>query len=307
MKTFDCIVIGGGPAGLSAAIYMARFNRTVLVIDAGEGRTTSAQINENYLGFPHGIPARKLSKLGKEQAQHFGAKFVADEVIKASKGPQGKGFTIKGKKGTYKSKTVIMCTGVKDTYPAFPGLFQYIGKSLFWCIICDGYKTRGKRLVIVGHDDKAVATASQFINFTRKITFLTNCDEGSDHISKKGFGVLKKAKIPVVYGSIKKIHGTHGMMEKVELDNGKILEVDFMFNKQGYTPNSTLAAQLGAVIEGEGFIKVEEEQKTTVPYLYAAGDVTSDSAHQIATAVHQGSVAATSANEDLLMPFQREG
>lgn len=304
MKTYDCIILGGGPAGLSAAIYMARFNRSVLVIDGGEGRTTSAQINQNYLGFPKGIPAKKLSRLGREQAKYFGAKFAADRVLKARK--IASGFTLKGENMSYKSRTLILCTGVKDMYPSFPGLFNYIGKSLFWCIICDGYKTKGKRLVIVGHDDKAVATATQFINFTRKITFLTNCDEGADHISKRGLDALKKAKIPVVYGSITKIHGKRGMLNRIELDNGKILQADYMFNKQGYTPNSVLAGQLGAVIEGEGFIKTDKEQKTNVPLLYAAGDVTSDAAHQIITAAHQGSVAATSANEDLLLDFQKE-
>lgn len=304
MKVFDSVIVGGGPAGLSAAIYLARFNRSVLVVERRDGRTINPQINENYLGFPKGIGAKKLTALGREQAKRFGVKFEIDEIMNAKKNV-GR-FSLRGKKGSYFGKTVILCTGVRDLYPSFPGLEKYVGKSLFWCIICDGHKVRNKKLVIIGHDDEATVTAAQFLNFTNKITFLTNCDEKCDHISKKGFARLKKAKIPVVYGSIKKVHGIRGMMDKVELDNGKKIPADFMFNKQGYAANSDMGSCLGVVLEGEGFIKTDHEQRTNIPRVYAAGDVTNEAAHQIVTAAHQGSIAAVSANEDLLLPFQKQ-
>ena len=303
MSLYDCIVIGAGPAGLSAAIYMARYNRSVIVVDKGSGRASGKQINENYLGFPQGIRASRLLDLGREQAKHFGVKFIKDEVLGVKKGRGQFEVKITGKK--LRSKTLIIATGVTDHYPAFPGLFAYLGTSLFWCITCDGYKVRNKRLVVVGHDDKATITAAEFLLFTDKITFLTNCEVGGDEITKEGYARLKKAGIKVVFGSIKKVHGKNGRMSKINLDNGISLPVDFMFSKQGYTPNGKLAAELHAVIEGEGFIKVDKDQKTNIEGLYAAGDVTSEAAHQIATAVHQGSVAATNANEYLLKSFQK--
>ena len=303
MSTYDCIIIGGGPAGLSAAVYMARFNRTVLVIDKGGGRASGKQINENYLGFPRGIKASALLASGRKQAKHFGVKFIDAEVSNVKK--HGVKFEAATSIGKFFSKTLILATGVKDHYPAFPGLLKYLGISLFWCIICDGYKVRNKKLVIVGHDDKATITAAEFLLFTDKITFLTNCEEGADQISKEGFARLKKAGINVVFGSIKRVHGKNGKMSKIDLDNGNSLTLDFMFNKQGYTPNSTLAAKLGAILEGEGFIKTDPEQRTNIKGLYAAGDVTSEAAHQIATAVHQGSIAAVNANEYLLKGFQK--
>lgn len=304
MRTYDSIIVGGGPAGLSAAIYLARAMRSVLVIDRGHGRAAGKQINENYLGFPKGIKASHLLELGKIQAKKFHVEFADDKVGTIKK--SAKAFSIKGEKASYKSRTLILCTGVRDHFPSFSGWETYLGKSLFWCIVCDGYKVRNKKLAIIGHDDKAVRTATQFINYTDKITFITNCDHGGDCISKRGLARLKKAKIKFNCGIIRKVHGKAGMMKKVELDSGEVIEADFMFNKQAYGPNSELAASLGAIIEGEGFIKVDINQRSNIPHLYAAGDVTSDSSHQIVTAAHEGSIAAISANEDLLLPFQKE-
>ncbi len=302
-NTYDCLIIGGGPAGLSAAIYMARYNRSVLVVEGGGGRAAGPQVNENYLGFPKGIQAHKILELGKEQVKNFSGEFVTDTIEDVYKSEDF--FSAKGEKGTYHGRTVILATGVKDLYPSFPGLEDYIGKSLFWCLICDGYKVRNKKLVIVGHDDRAATNATQFLQFTSKITFLTNCDEGQSNVTKVGFNKLEKANIPVIHGSIKKVHGKSGMMESIELDNGNKVEVDFMFNKQGYIPNSSLASCLGVVLEGEGFIKTDNEQRTSIKRVYAAGDVTNEGSHQVVTAAHEGSVAAVSANEDLLEEWQR--
>jgi thioredoxin reductase (NADPH) len=302
-KTYDCLIIGSGPAGLSAAIYMARYNRSVLVIEGEGGRAAGPQMNENYLGFPKGIQAHTLLENGKKQAKSFNTKFSNDTIMNLEK--LDTVFSAHGTKGTYCGRTVIIATGVKDLYPSFPGLESYIGKSLFWCLICDGYKVRGKKLAIVGHNDKAVTTATQFLSFTDKITFLTNGDEGACEISTESIAKLKKAKIPMVNGSIKKVHGARGMMREIELDNGIRVKADYMFNKQGYIPNSDLASCLGVVLEGEGFIKTDKEMCTSEKFVYAAGDVTNEGSHQIITAAYEGATAAVSANEDLLEEWQR--
>jgi thioredoxin reductase (NADPH) len=147
-KIYDSIIIGSGPAGLSASIYLARFNRSVLSIDKEDGRSTYQQVNENYLGFIDGIHATHLRDIGKRQAEKFGAEFIYGEVEDISN--KDGTFEITGELFAYKSRTLIFATGVKDLFPEIKGIEEYIGKSLFWCITCDGCKTVGKKIIVVG-------------------------------------------------------------------------------------------------------------------------------------------------------------
>ena len=301
MKIYDCLIIGGGPAGLSAAIYLARFMRSLLVIDKKQGRSTFAQVTENYLGFPKGIPAIEFRKLGQEQAERFGARFVKDEVVSATKKTDGT-FRVKGEKETYYGRTLLLATGVTDLFPTFPHFKQYIGKSLYWCITCDGYKTRDKRVVVVGHNDEAVVTCLQFLNYTDKLMFVSNCAKQKCEISGEKYNRLKKANIPVYYGIIQKVQGKKGYMKAVILDDETKLEADFMFNQQGSVPNSKLAKQLGLKTNEQGYIRIELEQRTSLSGVYAAGDVTRYFSHQVITAAHEGSMAAQAINYDLYPP-----
>lgn len=297
MKTYDIVIIGGGPAGLSAAVYAGRALRSVLVLDKGEGRWNHFQKNENYLGFPNGITARRLREQGKKQAEKFGAEFVADEIVSAQKIENG--FSLKGLKETYHAKAIILACGVKDFFPAFPGADRYIGRSLFWCLLCDGYKVQGKCVAVLGFDDEAVDTCLRLRTYTKEIVFLTNCDESGDKISDEKRALLKKAKIPMRYGSIERVKGAKGMVQEIYLDNGESVKADVIFSRQGAHPNVDLAAELCVVLEGKAYVKTDVNKRTNVPFVYAAGDITSETAHQIATAVFEGATAAISADHDL--------
>ncbi len=297
MRTYDLIVVGGGPAGLSAAIYAGRALRSVLVIDKGKGRWSHGQVNENYLGFPKGISARKLRENGKKQAEKFGAEFTEDEIVSVKKIKTG--FSFKGNNGSYKGRAVILCAGVKDHFPAFIGSERYIGRSLYWCLLCDGYKTQGKRVAVIGFDDEAVATCLRLKTYTNDLVFLTNCAETGDKISDLKRKALKKAKIKIEWGSIEKVIGKKGQVEQICLDNGICVKADVIFSRQGYFPNVELAQQLGVILEGKGYIKTDINKRTNVPFVYAAGDLTSETAHQIVTAAYEGSTAAIAADHDL--------
>jgi len=307
MKSYDIIVIGGGPGGLSAAIYAARFMRSVLVIDKGDGRSKGKQINENYLGFPKGIAARRLGILGKQQAEKFGVTFTRDIILSSSckKTAKSQSFTLKGKEAVYRSKALIVATGVKDIFPTFPHSENFLGKSIFWCIMCDGWKIRDKKVLIVGFDDMAAKTCLRLLNFTKDISILINCKEEDISIKPSDMKELKKRKIDIHYGNIAKAKGKKGMLESVTTDTGEEIKTEYIFSKLGYKVQSDIAQELGAVIESKGFIKTDENQRTSVPFLYAAGDVTNDTSHQILTAAHQGAVAAASADEDLLEKYQK--
>lgn len=299
----DTLIIGAGPAGLSAAIYLSRFNRQVLVIDRGHGRTESQEINQNYLGFPEGIHSTKLVELGKTQAASFGAIFISGNVEQLVKTDDLFSVNIDGV--IYTGKSVILATGVKDLYPNIPNALSFLGTSLFWCITCDGFKSIGKKVVVVGDSDEAACTALQFLQFTPRVEFVTNYEAGSDQISQKWRHRLDAAGIKLWESTIEEVTGERGQIKHIKLANGTSLQPDLVFSMQGAIPNITLASQLNVTINGEGYIETDDEQRTNVPFVYAAGDVTRRFSHQIVTAVHEGSMAAQAANYDLYQDFQR--
>ncbi len=306
METYDCVIVGGGPAGLSAAIYLARYHRSVMVTDHGEGRSTTHEINENYLGFPDGVASKELRALGKQQAERFGARFT-DCKIEEVRSEDGH-FRTLGEGHDLRGRTIIFAMGVKDKLPEFDNkdAQDYFGKSLFWCITCDGHKVQGARVAIVGASDEAATTCLQFLNFTDKLTMITNRPDGKAEFSDRKRQQLAEAGIPLLEGTIGPLRGSDGMMTAVELDDGRGIELDFMFNQQGARPNSLLAKSLGVAMDDAGYIKVDTEQHTNVERVYAAGDVTREFAHQVVTAAHEGATAAQSANYDLYRPEQRE-
>ncbi len=297
MAVYDVLVVGGGPAGLSAAIYAGRALRSVLVVNATEGRWNHNQVNENYLGFPKGISARRLRANGKKQAEKFGAMFAEDEIQSIEQLHDR--FKVKGIKSAYSARSIILCTGVKDHFPSFQDAKKYIGRSLFWCLLCDGYKIQGKRVAVLGFDDEAVDTCLRLKGYTKDLVFLTNCDPEGDKISDEKRELLIKAKVGIHYGSIAQVKGARGMLREVVLDTGECIKADVLFSRQGASPNVDLAQQLGIILEGKGYIKTDVNKRTNIPFVYAAGDVTSETAHQIVTAAFEGATAAIAADHDL--------
>lgn len=307
MDLWDCVVVGGGPAGITAALYLARYNRSVVVADHGSGRSTSHEINENYFGFPEPIAQKELRHRGRAQAERYGATFVDTKIDDISR--DGETFVATGEGAErLAGRTLIVATGVRDNLPEFENkdVQDYFGKSLFWCITCDGYKTRGARVAVVGRDDEAATTALQFLDFTDRVTVISNCAEVACEISERKRAHLRDAGVPLLLGEVTHLYGERGMMREVLLDNGDCVALDFMFNLQGARPNSLLARTLGVTIDGAGYIKTDTEQRTNVERVFAAGDVTKAFAHQIVTAAHEGATAAITANFELYRPEQRD-
>lgn len=303
MKLFDNIIVGGGPAGLSAAVYVTRFNRTCLVVDMGWGRSSSHEINENYLGFPKGIHITELRELGQAQAERFGAQFCQDKIIKIEK--KNTEFMLTGGSGKYWGKTITLATGVTDLWPTFENFQDYLGKSLFWCITCDGHKTIGKKIVVVGETDDSACTAMQFLNFTKDIVFVTNQNINHHRLRHTWKDRMEKSNIKMFEGKITKVHGKNGMFHYLELSDKTKIPFDIMINQQGATPNSELAEELGVAVNEHGYIKTNHEMRTNIPFVYAAGDVTRLHSHQVVIAAAEGATAGESANYDLYTPEQK--
>lgn len=296
---YEVLIIGGGPAGLSAALYLARYKRTVGVFDSGEGRSSWNQVNYNFLGFPQGIEARELRQLGRRQLGEYDQVKIIDQRIDEMS-RDGDLFVAHAEAGEWRGRAVILCTGVVDYWPQFPCWQEYVGRSMFWCITCDGYSSRGMKLVVVGSTDHAAVTAIQLKRFTDDVTIITN--QRDCHIGPKEQERLHRAEIPLIHDTIKTARGTDGQFESIETTGGLTIPLDRLFNQQGARPLVQLALDLGAELDENGYISVDSEQKTNVPGLYAAGDVDGLHSHQITTAVHEGGQAASAANYYLYPP-----
>lgn len=305
MATYDTIIIGGGPAGLSAAIYLGRFQRSVLILDKGNGRWDTAELNENYFGFPQGIHTRQLRELGLQQAEKFGALCKEESVIDVKRhSPENETrFDVQTSDHTYSSRSLILATGVRDHYDGLPQHHAFLGVSLFWCITCDGPKTANKKLVVIGNSDEAACTTMQLLNYTKDITVVANSPELK--IPDKWQERLNKASVPVVCKAVKGLEGEKQHVQAVRLADDELIPAEIVFNEQGAQPNSELAVSVGVNVDTASYILTDSEQRTNIPFLYAAGDVTRLYSHQIVTAAHEGSMAAQAANYDLYAPDQK--
>jgi thioredoxin reductase (NADPH) len=291
VKIYDSIIIGGGPAGLSASVYLGRSLRSVLVLDAGEGRTQWNQRNDNYLGFPNGIRSSELVRRGRLQAQNFGVEFQSDCVQKIRR--DNDIFEVALAESTLRSRTLIFATGVTDVWPSFPNARRYVAKSLFWCLHCDGFRVIDKRVIVLGNSDAAATTALQLLDYTPQVEFVCETEIA---ISPEKQAQLREAEIRLHQSRIIKVRGKGGQLAALYLENGACLELDYLFSALGQVPNSQLAAGVGVELGESGCIKVDAEMHTNIPGVFAAGDVTNLPAQQVATAVHQGALAGVNAN-----------
>ncbi len=301
MHQFDVevLVIGGGPAGQSAALNLARFNRQVALFDTGHGRSSWHQTNYNFLGFPGGVPTRTLRELGRQQLSDYPHITQLPHKIDTLERTNNR-FTARGQAGTWTGRAVIVCTGVVDHYPRFAGWEDYVGRSMFWCIACDGYQCRDQRVVVVGNTNEAVVEALQLRRFTPHLTVLT---DSTDCVIEDAYRArLQRYDIPLIHDTVVRASGTDGSFEAIFTAAGRCIPLDYLFTQHGATPQTTLAEAVGVLLSRDGYVCVDSEQKTNVVGVYAAGDVTRLHAHQVATAVHEGATAAFAANYDLYPP-----
>jgi thioredoxin reductase (NADPH) len=301
MTSWDCVIVGGGPAGLSAAVYMGRFRRRTLVVDAGDGRWSFGQRNDNYLGFPGGVTARRLHRLGREQAERFGVRFRSAEVT-AIAGIRD-GFRLRlGAKQQVHGRTVIWATGVQDLWPHFPGARRLVGKRLFTCIVCDGWRARDRPVLLLGDQDRAVSTALQFLTYTSDITLLVS-ERG--RISSGCRKKLAAARISFLEGAVRSVQVKDGDIARVRLDDGRELKPELVFALYGSRPKTELLRRLSVSLARNGHVRTDEKNRTSLARLFAAGDVNNKHSHQVASAVHEGAEAAQAANHTLYPPLQR--
>ena len=333
----DCLIVGGGAAGLSAAINLGRMRRSVLLVDARDRFIWRHTIN-NYLGFPDGVSATDLRRRGWHQAARYGVRLMLGQVAEVS--ADGNGFHARvgrlhpdgmfgGRPGPIPprdaemasmfeqpaegsplevhARTVLLATGVMGHFPDFPGRDACVGESLFWCIHCDGWESAGKVVGVVGCDEEAAETALDLLDFTSNVTIVAGRAEGFD-LPPARLDDLRANGIAAHPVGVAEYRNSGGQMKALVLADaaGTVIPVEHVYAVQHSMAMTGLARQLGVAMEPNGQIAVNLAQETNVPGVYAAGDVTAPHNHQISAAVHEGNEAACAINYRLYRPVQKD-
>ncbi|MEK9178199.1 MAG: thioredoxin-disulfide reductase [Patescibacteria group bacterium] len=299
-KPYDVIIIGSGPAGLTAAIYTTRANLKTLIIAGVKwgGQLMLTTIVENYPGFPEGIDGPVLMENMKKQAERFGAEVLYQDFTRGKF--DRKPFVVSTTDGkTYEGKSVIIATGADTKWLGVPGEEKLIGRGVSSCAPCDAPFFRGKNVIVVGGGDSAMEEALVLTKFASSITLVHRRDSfrASEIMQDR---VLKNPKIKVFYNTeVKEVLGENNVTG-VRLFNNKTnneseMKVDGVFVAIGHIPNSQKFA--GIDIDGRGFIKVYDHTKTNVDGVFVAGDVHDAEYKQAVTAAGFGSAAALEAEK----------
>ncbi|WP_432770934.1 NAD(P)/FAD-dependent oxidoreductase [Sphingopyxis sp.] len=294
-SSLDCLIIGGGPAGLTAAIYLARYHLSVAVVDAGQSRASLIPLTRNHAGFPDGISGNDLLMRMREQARLYHADLYEGRVESVVR--NGDTFTAMMEGSAIDARSVLLATGVVNRRPAMlddAAHQQALNDGrLRYCPICDGYEVTDRRIAVLGTGDRGCDEALFLRSYTAAITLVA--PEGGHELNDAHYRRLRDAGVEVV-GSCRAIALAHDAI--VLQVNGDRLSFDSLYPALGSDVCSELAAPLGAEMSEAGCLKVDTHQRTDVTGLYAAGDVVLG-LDQISHAMGGGGIAATTIRNDL--------
>jgi thioredoxin reductase (NADPH) len=293
----DCLIVGGGPAGLTAAIYLARFHLDILVVDGGKSRASWIPCTRNVSGFPDGIKGTALLQRMREQACKFGAKAETEFVTKLERDAETGLFTAKWGSGERTSRTVLLATGVTNRRPPMDEELhcEALSRGLVrYCPICDGYEVTDRKVGIIGSDSHGVAEALFLRSFTADLTLIA--PDKALRLRPEDNKALKDAGIECIDGPAQAVAVSSDCII-VETAEGTYT-FDSVYPALGSDVHCQLAEQVGARLSGDRCIAVDRHMRTSIPGLYAAGDVVIG-LDQISHAMGQGGVAATTIRNDL--------
>lgn len=290
----EVIIVGGGLAGLSAAIYLGRAQRDTLIIDSGRSLALWEPEVQNYLGFPEGISGEELLQRGLRQAMAYQAEIVKDQVVEIRRA--GDLFRVLGERGSYAARRLLLATGLYHLPPDLPGISECIGHSIFFCKDCDAYRVQDRQIAIMGWNDDAVELALGMLKFTASLAILANGH--APRWSPRHQAWLEEYAIPVKLGKVTAVKQSDSQIRALTFDDGSELTLECLFTTRGDVYHNQLAEDLGAEIDEEGQVLVNDKMRTSVPGLYAAGCLTPANCQMI-IAAGQGATAGQAINRDL--------
>ena len=295
-EPLDCLVIGGGPAGLTAAIYLSRYHLDIMVVDGGKSRAAWIPCTHNHAGYPDGIKGTELLDRMKEQARRYGTRIEDGQVTRIEKRDDGL-FEAEWGSGPVTAKSVLLATGVTNRRPPMDeeahenalrrGLIRY-------CPICDGYEVTDKKVGVIGTQERGRAETIFLRSYTPDLALIA--PDGPHELAPADRRLLEESGVKLIDGPIETIEP--GDDEIAILVGGQRHNFDSVYPALGSDTHTQLAEMLGAAQAGDDCIRVDSHQRTSVPGLYAAGDVV-HGLDQISHAMGEGGVASTTIRNDL--------
>ena len=279
--TYDVIVIGSGPAGISASLYLKRANLETLIISKGIGTLEKVEKIENYYGLDKILNGRELQKIGEEQAKKIGIEIKKEEVVQIEY--DGK-FNVKTLNHEYKAISIIIATGNIKKSLQIKGIKEFEGRGISYCATCDGFFFKGKNVAVLGSKEYAIHEIEELLPIVNSVTMLTN---GEKPIEKRLDNVkVEEKKIKEIIGNSK--------IEKIKFEDDTTKDIDGLFIALGTASGSDLAKKIGINLNKDGRIIVDNNMKTSLDGLYACGDCVENDNFQIAKAVYEGMISAKS-------------
>lgn len=275
---YDVIIVGAGPAGISASLYLKRANLNVLVIFKGNGALEKASKIENYYGLQEPVSGKNLFNIGIEQAKSLGVEIVKDEITSITLEDY---FTVTTINREYQAKKLILATGTNRKVPNIKGIREYEGKGVSYCAVCDAFFYKNKDVAVLGSGNYAIHEATQLKPVVNSVTILTNGEPMVENRDGVEFDIDEEP--------IREFRGGN-VIEEVAFKNQDTKKINGVFVAIGTASSSDLARKIGAVVQNEN-IQVDENMQTTVDGLYACGDCTGGLL-QINKAVYEGAKAA---------------
>ncbi|MEO8109509.1 MAG: NAD(P)/FAD-dependent oxidoreductase [Ginsengibacter sp.] len=294
MDIYDVIIIGGGPAGLNAAVVLGRCMRKVLLFDHGQQRNRHSHGMHNYLTRDDISPAEFL-KISRKELKKYGVKMKPVEIKHAIKNTNEIFALTDCDENIYYSRKLILATGLTDRLPEVEGINKFYGTSIYHCPYCDGWENKDKAIGVYATSKDGIDVALTLKAWSEKITLYTN---GKRYLTKKYQEIISKNKIEVVFEPISSFEGSKGQLKNIVFENGKKSFCEALFFSNGYEVQCHLVESLGCNTGKNNIALTNKSQQTNIPGLYVVGDLSKDM-HFVVVAAAEGAKAGVYINKEL--------